>query len=53
MLAKDPKLRFSAKDCLEHPWIVSAGGIAQTEKEKAPVAMLSSAQENMKRFQEV
>jgi len=50
MLAKDPKKRFSAKECLEHPWIVSSGGAEQTEKPH--VAMLSSAQENMKRFQE-
>ena len=50
MLAKDPKNRISAKECLEHSWIVSGGTTEHTEKQ--PVAMLSSAQENMKRFQE-
>ena len=50
MLAKDPKQRYSAKECLEHPWIVS-GGI-NNQPEKPHIAMLSSAQENMKKFQE-
>lgn len=50
MLAKDPKERISARECLEHPWIVfegpsERGGLVQ-------VATLSSAEENMKRFQE-
>jgi len=50
MLAKDPKKRLSAKECLEHPWIVSGGIIEQSEKQ--PITMLCSAQENMKRFQD-
>eukprot|EP00331_Platyophrya_macrostoma_P013682 CAMPEP_0176415868 /NCGR_PEP_ID=MMETSP0127-20121128/6037_1 /TAXON_ID=938130 /ORGANISM="Platyophrya macrostoma, Strain WH" /LENGTH=596 /DNA_ID=CAMNT_0017795895 /DNA_START=34 /DNA_END=1824 /DNA_ORIENTATION=- len=50
MLARDPKERISGKECLEHPWIASGGSGEQGDK--ANVGMLSSAQENMKRFQE-
>ncbi len=50
MLAKDPKNRATAKECLEHVWMVSGGAVEVTDKPQ--VTMLSSAQENMKRFQE-
>lgn len=50
MLQKDPKLRISAKEALSHPWVVSKGLVE--EQEKPQVTMLTSAQENMKKFQE-
>lgn len=50
MLAKDPRKRVSAKECLEHIWIVSGGAVDVADKPQ--ITMLSSAQENMKRFQE-
>lgn len=51
MLQKDPKLRISAKDALNHPWIATKGGEQEKEKPQQ-ITMLSSAQENMKKFQE-
>lgn len=51
MLAKDPKVRISAKECLEHPWIVGGGGGSDGQNDHLHPGMLSSAQENMKRFQ--
>jgi len=50
MLAKDPKQRISSKEALNHPWIIAKGVVEVQEKPQ--VTMLSSAQENMKRFQE-
>ena len=49
MLAKDPTQRISAEQALKHEWIIVGGS------DVAPTASpyyLSSAQENMKRFQE-
>ncbi len=50
MLAKDPKARISGRECLEHPWIVCGGSDEQVDRPNP--GMLSSAQQNMKRFQE-
>jgi serine/threonine protein kinase len=50
MLAKDPKVRISGRECLEHPWIVCGGSDEQVDRPNP--GMLSSAQQNMKRFQE-
>lgn len=49
MLQKDPKKRATAKACLEHSWIVMGGCMGQ---EKPHSNQLTSAQENMKKFQE-
>jgi len=48
MLAKDPKQRISAREALQHDWIVG-GGSFLSPRSHAPV-YLSSAQENMKKF---
>lgn len=50
MLQKDPKQRISAREAMNNEWVVSRGAVAHTEKPQ--LAMLSSAQENMKKFQE-
>jgi hypothetical protein len=50
LLAKDSKLRISASEALAHEWFMS-GGEFLSPKTQAPI-YLSSAQENMKRFQE-
>lgn len=50
MLAKDPAQRISAEQALQHEWIVRGGNII-TESPYSPI-YLSSAQENMRKFQE-
>ncbi len=50
MLAKDPTARITAHQALNHEWITT-GGINASPSSNGPY-YLSSAQENMKRFQE-
>ena len=50
MLVKDPKQRISAHEALNHQWIAT-GGVFMSPRTMAPI-YLSSAQENMKKFQE-
>ena len=50
MLQKDPRQRISAQEALNHQWIAT-GGVFMSPRTMAPI-YLSSAQENMKRFQE-
>jgi len=50
LLAKDPKMRISASEALNHEWFMT-GGEFLSPKTQAPI-YLSSAQENMKKFQE-
>ena len=49
MLNKDPKIRITTKQALDHEWITSEGSFEVEEKQ---IAYLNSAQENMKKFQE-
>jgi serine/threonine protein kinase len=50
LLEKDPKLRISADEALAHEWTQN-DGVFLSPKSQAPI-FLSSAQENMKKFQE-
>jgi serine/threonine protein kinase len=50
LLEKDPKIRISAEEALNHEWIQN-DGVFLSPKSQAPI-FLSSAQENMKKFQE-
>ncbi len=56
MLMKNPKERISAKECLQHSWIVShvenASGLTENLDQSSKHQVLNSAQENMKKFQE-
>jgi len=50
MLAKDPRLRCSAREALNHDWTMG-GGDFLSPRSKNPV-YLNSALENMKKFQQ-
>ncbi len=50
MLAKDPTQRITADQALQHEWILDNG--SNYSHPSASPIYLSSAQENMKRFQE-
>ena len=52
MLAKDPTQRISADNALKHDWITSNGVGTRPFVSSGSFTYLSSAQENMKRFQE-
>jgi len=49
MLAKDPKIRITTREALNHEWILNDGVFEAEEKQKQ---YLLSAHENMKKFQE-
>ena len=51
MLIKDPKVRISIKEALNHEWIKSEGSF-EVEIDENQTLYLNSAQENMKKFQE-
>jgi len=49
MLERDPAVRIGSHQALEHEWMINGGNF---ETEKSSPVYLSSAQENMKKFQE-